>query len=100
MTGEWLAKIVVGGLSGVIAKIFRQPKILEAFEKACKKCEATYHHSFSIESVKALSNSEGSARNNEFLPSVNKAFSDCNFPNRDELSNIFLDSWRRKVSFR
>ena len=76
--------------------VFKQPLILEAFEKACSKVLCETEESFDSYTLQGLSDSPETIDGENLAECLQKDFDDINFPSPERITEILMGSWQNR----
>lgn len=93
---SWLAGKLLNCVWDKAVAAASQPKMLEAFEKACEMTIAAHGDMFPAEQLQALSFSGDLPEGDDLAARLQAAFENHEFPNVDELERILLESWEER----
>lgn len=96
--GKWLAGKLLGYGFDTAKDLFRQPRIIEAFEKACIEVAKEENHLFNQFSSQALSSPVGIPDKESLAFKLDESFAASNFPNAEHLTTMLMDCWKARKS--
>lgn len=100
MGPEYIGKIVAGKLLGygleAVRSLFRQPRMIEAFEKACVEIVKEEKSLFNEYAAQALGSPKGLPEEESLWSKLDQSFSTSSFPTTDCLTEMLFESWKAR----
>jgi len=92
LIGPWLAEKILNCIWDKAKKAARQPRLLEAFENACKKAASENKEMFSKYSLKELGSSARIPEGENLAIRLQELFENMKFPSEIRLKEMLMDS--------
>lgn len=96
LAGKWLAGKLLGYGFDTAKDLFRQPRMIEAFEKACIEVIKEENHLLNQFSSQALSSPVGIPDKESLVFKLDESFTTSNFPNPEHLTIMLIDCWKAR----
>lgn len=94
--GKWIAGKLLGYGLETIRSSFRQPRMIEAFEKACVEVVKEESHLFSDNGAQALGSPVGLHEEECLWYRLDQSFSTNSFPDIQHLAEMLFESWKAR----
>lgn len=94
--GKWLSGKLLNYAWDSVASLFRQPKMIEAFEKACIKVVKEESHLLNQYSVTAFGPPDGAPDEESLWFKLEQSFDANSFPDVESLTQMLVESWKAR----
>lgn len=95
-SAKWLTSKLLNCGWDKVKETFRQPPIIEAFEKACSKVIDIEKDCFNGYTLQALSYASEETKGESLADQLQKDFDSGDFPSEEQLSDVLIESWQKR----